>query len=741
MNLRSPHIVLALLLSAAAGAAACAHPPRPNTPVRIPLIQATLAPTDVPDARFPTAAHELLVDGQSSPQRLALLAGVVRRQFSRAVQRFDGNEPVRGLQAVRGALYLVRAGELRSEMFGPDAARALDHAYSIAAQSGEEGPSLAFLHLRSAALPPGHPDQTRIAARLRALADWMRDTRRKSNVENASADAVAFADQSMLEPTTDSLEQARSMAERWISASLDFQSTATPGPRADHDQMLEAYRGTRTGAMSVAGLYLRHGDAEGALRALDTQTMRRITPPTFFTVLQAAVSSPDPAPWQDLASVYMKAADNDEAEITVPPGIARGAAWGTLLEAYRRDPQSYDVARTMAGVLPQLGMPDVSPLVLLAGVQAGKDPRTLTDAMRLVLTVMAQEDAAQDAPSAARVYEAAQPLLAHADSVRGSMLVEPSTAKIRAFMGSIYVRAADPAAAKPVLEQAAAAEPSLQTFAMLAAVRFQAGDPQGALDAVTRAVAAPDARESPLGVADAWLIAFQVHRSRADVEHAREALAAALRVTLDATTRASTDTTRASCERMLARLAWFYGDRDAWSRAIQRMTQYAAADQRAQSMALIETASAALLWGDGRPAREALLRTAAGDVEDEDLVYAALWLQLTERKQGIRESDIVRNALTSISTNESWPSALAAWGLGKIDDKGLLARARNVSQRTEASFYAAMRRRSNGDTSADADLVRIANGPAIELVETHLSRELTTSSAPRPWGQPPVQLP
>ncbi len=742
MQLLRKHATLALLVSAIAGRTACGAPACTNTPVRVPIMQAAITPTDVQDAGFSAAVGELLVNGQPSPQRVALLAGVERRQFARAVQRFDSSDPTRGLQAVRGALYLIRTGELRHEMLDANSARALDRAYSMAAQRGDEGPALAFLHLRAASLPAGDPEQAAIARRLKSISDWMRDTRDKSAVQNASADAVAYADEAMLEPTPEALDYARTAAERWISASLEFNSTFTPSMRGDRDQMIDAYRGMRTGALTVAGLYLRNGDAAGALGALDAPEVRRITPPSFFTVLQAAASAPESEPWRNLAAVYAKASDDDgEGDVTVPPGVAQGAAWGTLLEAYRRDPSSYEVARMLATVLPQLGMPEASPVVLLAGVQKSKDPRVVSDSLRLVLAAMAQEDAAQDAASAARVYQASQPLLTFADSMRGGALIEPSPASIRLVMGTIFVRAADPADARPLLEQAAAAQPSLEAFSALAEVRFQAGDTQGALDAVAKAVAAPDAKDSPLGVADAWLTAFQVDRSRGDNSAAKEALGSALRQTVAANARATTAGAHAACERMLARIAWYYGDRDAWGRAIKRLAQFASDEPRAQSMALIETASSSLLWGDDRAAKDALQRSSADGVAEEDLVYAALWLQLTERKSGAKESSIVRDTLSAVPSSEPWTAALAAWGLGKIDDQGLMSRARNESQRTEAAFYAAMRRRASGDASADAELARIARGPALDLVETHLSRELTTPAGPGAWGPPPVQFP
>ncbi|HEV8550026.1 MAG TPA: hypothetical protein VGQ57_13375, partial [Polyangiaceae bacterium] len=50
--------------------------------------------------------------------------------------------------------------------------------------------------------------------------------------------------------------------------------------------------------------------------------------------------------------------------------------------------------------------------------------------------------------------------------------------------------------------------------------------------------------------------------------------------------------------------------------------------------------------------------------------------------------------------------------------------ARDAAQRTEALFYVAMRKRVTGDTSADAELDKVASSEAVNLVEIGIARDL-----------------
>ncbi|PKN30036.1 MAG: hypothetical protein CVU63_25820, partial [Deltaproteobacteria bacterium HGW-Deltaproteobacteria-20] len=206
---------------------------------------------------------------------------------------------------------------------------------------------------------------------------------------------------------------------------------------------------------------------------------------------------------------------------------------------------------------------------------------------------------------------------------------------------------------------------------------------------------------------------------------------------LDARARARTDVAHASADRILARLAYHFGDPKAWQRAVDRMLERANLDSRVLSMALIEATSTGLLYKDLRTVHRALDETVAA-AAPEDTVYASLWALLAEQASGDTGNGMAKRALSAIDAGNGWVYHLARFGLDEINDDALRAKARSVVERAEADFYIAMRKRGRGDTSVDASLRSIATGPAIDLVETHLARELTQ---PGSWGPPPTPLP
>lgn len=729
-----------LVAAATMGIVGCG-PNHHTQPAKQPEAQ-TIAATPVSDDEFGQALVQVLANGNRSPARLALLAGVVRRQFARAAWRFDQGQPERGLDAVKGALYLVRAGELKLEMLDPSAAKALEGAHEAVAPRGLEGPTLAFLRLQASSLPETHPAQERIREHLAALSAWMQDTRQRSPVENTSANARAFGERAMLEPTPETLEEARVMVDRWMEASLEFNATFRPGLRnSSRDEMVEAYRALRTGAIIMAGLYLRHGDAAGAIEALERSEARKVTSPELFERLQTAASLDDPGAWRDLASLYSSAsAEGGEEELAMPSEIAQGAMFGATVEAYRAEPTQLSAAGPLALLLATYGMPEGSPLVLTPVVKTSTKPQVLNTVLRVVAGVMLEEDRAHDYASVQRVFTASQELLAIADAVHQSTPLDPSPARIRSMMAALHVRSANLAAAKPMLERTLEQEPSLHGFTSLATVLLQMGDTQGALAAVQKGLTAPDAGEHPIGRAELHLLDFKIHRARGEADPARAALAAALQQALDARTVARNDLAHASADRVLSRLAYHYRDKQAWQRAVQRMLSRANVDPRVLSMALIEATATGLLYEDVRTGHKALEDT-YGAANPEDVAYAALWVQLTELAAGDTSDGVVKDALSTVDPGSGWVYYLAQFGLGELDDAGLLAKASNVVERTEASFYIAMRKHARGDASARQQLRQIADGPAVDLVETHIAQEITQSAPEGGWGPPPKPLP
>ncbi|MCU0692732.1 MAG: hypothetical protein MUF54_15130, partial [Polyangiaceae bacterium] len=516
------YVLVPLATALCAGCGAGRH-----APPQLPEAAAALVPAAIDEAQFAAAAQQLLANGGNSPERLMLLAGVVRHQFRRAAERFAAGARERGLASVQGALYLIRAGELRPEMLDESAGRALRGAYEAVAPVGREGPALAFLQLRAMALPVDHPDQAKIARHLQAIGRWLKDTRQRTSVENTSANAKAFGEQASLLPSAQTLGEARAMTDRWVTEALQFNERYRPGLHgANRDQMVEAYRGVRTGAIVVAGLYLRHGDAAGAVRALEESEARRVTSPELFERLQTAAAADGADAWQDLTALYARALNEDEQEeLAMPKDVARGAAWGAMLEAYRCAPDSVAAVAPLASMLPRIGLPEASPTILAPVVKQNADPELATSAMRLLLAILASEDEAHDYESVRRVYQASEPLLAIAEAIHARTRIEPAPADVRTLTASMHVRAGHPERARPMLQQALQSEPSLHGYATLASVLLHAGAHADALEAISRGLKAPDAAAAPVGRAEAHMLAFQVQRAKGSTAQAAAALA------------------------------------------------------------------------------------------------------------------------------------------------------------------------------------------------------------------------
>ena len=150
-----------------------------------------------------------------------------------------------------------------------------------------------------------------------------------------------------------------------------------------------------------------------------------------------------------------------------------------------------------------------------------------------------------------------------ADAMPEPDRLDPSPANVRFVMASVESRSGELAAARALLEKGLSQSPNATAYALLASVLRQAGDSSGALTAIAKADAAPDAANSPAERADAHLLGFEIQRAAGAVEPAKGELGAALRATLDARRAAQGAAARARAERLLARVAYHYGDKEA----------------------------------------------------------------------------------------------------------------------------------------------------------------------------------
>src|SRR6202020_836327 len=95
-------------------------------------------------------------------------------------------------------------------------------------------------------------------------------------------------------------------------------------------------------------------------------------------------------------------------------------------------------------------------------------------------------------------------------------------------------------------------------------------------------------------------------------------------------------------------------------------------------------------------ARDGLSRSLAAELTDDDIVYYALWVRLLEREQNQRTDGAPARVFAAIPDDGRWAGKLAAFGAGKISATQLAGFATTATQKTEASFYAAMEARVLG---------------------------------------------
>jgi hypothetical protein len=708
-------------------------------------LEGQFRPVDVPDQRFAGDLHQVLRDGRPTADRLGLLVGVVRRQLAHAAQRFETGHDGRATDAVIGALYLVRVGEGRSAMVDAVGEKALAGAIDRVSSRGDEGRAEALMRMRLAALDGAAPARHIIEEHLAALGQWKKDTRGGSPMRMLGTEERAAIARALVDPSDEALEGAVRSVNDWIARAIEYniafrQSGGTIRP--EREEAIEASRALESGGATMATLFLRNGDARGALAALDQTGARRVILPALYQRIKDAASKDSARDWQALTAVYAQKNpdDSQEADTDIDPQLLAAGLWGTSLEAYRRDPTSFDAGLMLAQSLMRFGMPEATPLVMADGLGANATPPAMSAAIDLLINAVGESASINDLDAARRTFQAATGLLEQGSRPDFRGRVEPSAARARFVMASIEVRAGNLADARPLLKMAVADEPSAGWFTTLALVERQAGDQAAALAQVQRALTAPDAKTALLDVADANILAYELLRDAGKSDAAKASLDSALSATLGARQAGQGNAAvRVRAERLLGRVLEGYGDGKGATRAFERALAAAAADRPTLGAAMLDAVGRALVRRDLPAARAALKRGIEGDVSEEDLVYGGLWVSLLERETKAPSDGTVERALRA-GARGPWTSKLSLWASGKLSDADLSTAAHSASQRVEAAFYTAMARKLAGDPSAVDRLRQVAGAPVIDLLEVQLARDLT---APRVRADLPggVKLP
>lgn len=678
-------------------------------------------PTPVQDADFAQSTYHVLLSGERDSKRLDLLAGVVRRQFARAARRFRNDRPA-GLAALTGASYLLRAGELSDPML-KGAVPALRYGAAEVARVGDEGRGTAYYTMLRSQLPKG-PEQSDVDAHLAAMARFAAMPSAAGPMRSLGERQAAAANRSLVEPSLENLERAKKITVEWIKAGLDFNAGETPiRTNAEREEAIAAYKAVRAGGASLVALYLRHGDARGALAALEQADLLRVVPTGISDRLDRAASDDDPAAWGDLYQLFESSSEADRPETSMDVALGKAAAWGVAVELFRSEPKSMRGGAPLASQLVELGMSEVAPLVLVPALGDRPGVQELSWSLALVLRAVVAEDESGSIDASRRTFVAAKRLMELAEMPVYAGKLRPSAGRLYYVMAALETRAGELSRALPHVRAAVRLEPTLEAYGMLANIERQRGDTQSALKTLESLSNMAKKMGERVAEAEAALAKFEVHRDAGNAALAQTTLVSALSAAIDAREIARSSTNAARAERVLARTLEHFGAMQAARRATERAYEAARSDLRQLTATVLDASRRALTFNDLPLARKAVRQALDAGLDDDDMVYVALWLRIVEQSKGVSGDGSVEESLASIDDNGSWAARLAAWGRGKSEDAELLKSAKTLVQRTEAEFYIAMNRRG---TTPDhvASLESVAKSQAIELVEVTIARDL-----------------
>lgn len=662
----------------------------------------------------------LLLDGEPSVPRLNLLAGAVRHQLLRAGRYFKAGHEEAGLEAVSGALRLVRAGELRPEMF-EGATEALLAAARVVARLGDEGRTEAYYHLVADVVDGAQKRE--VETHLSALSEWRRATRVPGSMLATAAAQQAATERTLVERTPATLEAARRAIFNWVERAFEeWRQEGAPTSQFEHDERVEANRAQVMGSVTLAALYLRDGDAGGAAAAMETEPIAMISNAKLVSLLRDAAAGA-PEAWAELFGLFEGVASSQSETITRE--LASAAAWGAAVALVRAEPTTMRSVVPVSTLLVRQGMADVAPLILRNALSPSSEPRHVSWALRLVLQSLIGAERNQDLELARRVYANSAPVLELAASEPFLGKVRPAASELSFLMGAMESRAGELERARVHLSLAVKANPTADAFRLLSAIDRQRGHTKSALDS-TRSIIALAQSEGDLNAeAEAQLTAFHLYREMKDAKSAQAALAAALSQALVARTRARTGAQVSMAERILADVLSLYGDFSGAERATTRAYDAASNDLRQLTATLLDAARRSLINSDLASGRLALRRALDVVIDDTDLIYAVLWVKTLHEHLGAASDGSVEEALLRIERDGSWSSILRDWARGALSSQQMSSRASSDVQRVEAEFYSAIGAYLEAPQSAARERIeRVAKSSAIELIEVRIAREL-----------------
>jgi tetratricopeptide (TPR) repeat protein len=739
-------LALPLLVALSVAAAACG-PGRPQygSPAHH-AERATLPNVAVSEDQFPSALRDLLASEPASKERQQRLTGVVARQMTRVSTRFRAKNRDHALASFAGAMYLVHAGELTNEMLGPSGYDALRTASEEYAKKGDEGRARASYEMFARIAPA--KEKVDIKGHLEAISAWTRDTGGNGVMQRAGALEAAAVTRLLLEPSIEARDDAAAKTLDFIDKAMQVKTARrTRGAQISREEGLEAVRALETGTTVLVAIYLRSGDARGALAALDKANLKdpQMTQPELMRALRAVIDHPDSERWLELARMLRPASPRehgggDEEDFGRDADLLRVASFVTACEAYRLDTRSPEAATYVAATLVDLGMGEAAPTVIADAVKAQKDPRIVGVGLAVTMQAIGRALDVEEPDTARRAFKAAEPLLVAADALKGR--VQPSPARVYALMGEIEIREGRLDEAQKLLGASLERERSGSVMMNLARLDWHAGRQAAALELLKGALSLEDVAKDPALRAEVLLVTSDITREQGDTNGARRPLADALKDLAKARSLSESED-RARVERLISRVLDRFGAAKSAEKALERALEAAPRDKRQAAATIGQIVGRAFVRGDLAAARDGLARGQASELGREDIVYDALWVRLLERQQRASNDPTAERILLGAVDDPRWIGKVAAFGAGKIKASELIGAAETPTQKTEALFYGAIDRKLAGDAKgADEGLKQVIGSNGLDLVEFSLARELLGGPKTQVGGPvPEVGLP
>ncbi|HMA92149.1 MAG TPA: hypothetical protein VKP30_05655, partial [Polyangiaceae bacterium] len=683
-----------------------------------PKSPAPLVVTEVPEERLGSAVVQVLQSGEPGAARTSLLAGVVRRQLRRADTLIRRGEREAGMNAIRGAIWLVRAGEERREMW-QGAAPALAEAAEEAARVGDEGKTRALYALVKQAGPTAAM-QAAVDEHLAAMDRFAQAAQADPALEVAGDQQRVAVQRSIYEPSTVNLQGAAERLSEWMNKSLQSDVLERWGESSfDREEAIEAFRARRFGALTLVGVFLRHGSPMGALDWLERNDLIRLLPSDMRDRLEQAGEDDDPGAWQRLYQFFQNEADPARADSSVGIELAQSASFGVAVELFRGHPTQMISVGPLALMLPDLMLGDAVPPLLNAALPGALRRDDASWAMALIMRAMMLHGSAGDIDVARRLFAASQPLVERAISASsGGEALRPHPARLFTLMASLESRHADLERARVALQRAIQLDPSANLELELARIERQRQNPDGAHRAIFEALTLARKAADLLTETEAQILLYELESERGNVAPANAALREALRLALSARDRARQPEEQAQAERRFARVLELYGEHEGAKRASMRALDASRANHQQSTATVLDAARRALTYGDLRGARMALKNALELGISSSDCVYVALWTRLVERQNRVPSDGTVEDALARVGEIPPWPGRLKAWVLGQVSDAELQATARTEAEKTEVTFYLAMLgRQGRSSEAARNSLAQVARSHAVGLVE------------------------